>query len=301
MTNDVKELLANPSFNVEEFIRNINIHYKNQEIVETLGSNAEIVLSIVESGNHEFLTLQPRFVKPEIFKEISARGHETWFKEVSGRIHRPNNIWYGVVINEDLAFNYRRISANRSKPAYTFEVHKSNGKPGLINTMRSKWKGLKMAPIGDPQGEYAEPEVYETRTRIRKLVKELGGVLHKERKEKEPSSSVMYFSGDYKPNNTDWRHARFELMFTLFQAGNNHVRVKVEQHIGWDKKIPHSLLIPFKEYDYSVSASEKFELDDSHLDLKVINWATKATKDNLEFRNRYLIKIEPLLKAAGIS
>jgi hypothetical protein len=264
-------VLADPEFDVEGFVKNINIHYQNKQIARMLGSHASIFLSLIEDGEYKFLEIMSEFIDEDVFKQLSDQGYEMWtrIKKTTSNWRRDSR-WIGLVINPELAIHYRALGHSH-RDQTTFEV--VSGK-SAADKMRKKWKRLRMYPNGkQPTEVKPQHPVFVIRQRLWDFGKANLG-LDINQRYRSRSKSHMYWS-NYK----GWKSTNnSSLSFDVLQSGPNNVRIRVrEDGVYKGIKIPN---------------------DDPNLCLKAFSWASQATKDNQKFRDA---KLEPkigLLEAA---
>jgi len=105
MTETVDALLANPDFDVEHFIHNVNLH-ESRPIMSTLIADPAIRLAIAEGDDWQVLTRHPGLAK-DFINMAAALELEAWKKENTSNYN--NNIWYGIVAHDELALGYRHV------------------------------------------------------------------------------------------------------------------------------------------------------------------------------------------------
>ena len=137
----IDELLANPQFDVEQFISNVNIHEKSQAVMNSLLSDPHIFLSIAEGDDYEICERHPQ--SPEDFYKLKGIGLETWTKKTTS-----GNLWYGVIAHKELAVSYRRVQYNREVEVWRGENASENAK--------ARWKQIKMHKVGE-ESTYKKP------------------------------------------------------------------------------------------------------------------------------------------------
>ena len=264
-------ILADPEFDVEGFVKNINIHYQNKQIARMLGGHASIFLSLVEDGEYKFLEIMSEFVDEDVFKQLSDQGYEMWKRVKKGSNNwRRDSRWIGLVINPELAIHFRALG-HSYRDQTTFEV--ITGK-SAADKMRKKWKRLRMHPNGkQPEKVKAPHPVFEIRQKLWNFGKANLGLEINQRAYSRSKSSL------YWSNHLGWRNqGNSVLSFSVLQSGPDNIRISV--------------------CGEGVKKSIKIPNNDPSLCLKVFSWATKATKENQKFRDA---KMEPkigLLEAA---
>lgn len=130
----VDQILADPSFDVVQFVRNVNIHDKTN-VMSILISDPRIRLSIAESEDWEVLRRYPG--SGESFVKMADLGLEAWTKKTA---RGAGNVWYGIVAHDELALSFRRINGES-------EVEVYKGKNAAENA-RKRWKQLNMYKLG---------------------------------------------------------------------------------------------------------------------------------------------------------
>jgi hypothetical protein len=293
--------LADPNFDVEGFVRNINIHYQNKQIVRALGSNAQIVLGLVQAGEHRFLEIMPEFINPEIFKEMCDDGCSVYQKSEEKK-YRNTSYWFGVKVNDELALWFRRIGYQRTSNN-EFKVFRG---AEAVEPLVKKWRKRGLRPVGETREDKPPLPVYQIR-------RDLWDWAHSNLNLKKgwayrhPTHSEFYW--DYYSGSRGNRYSYgskdyHRLGFTVLQAGKDHVRVKVSCPSA-EALVPHNATS--KKHKWSntstVSFGKKFKIDEPNLCLKIMTWAMKATKQNSDFEKKATdiqTKMAKLRTEAGI-
>jgi hypothetical protein len=282
---EAQALLSDPNFDVAEFVRVINIHYQNTQIVKALGTNPDVVLGLIESDDYKFLELCPHFIDMKIFPQFKELGYEIWHRHQENK-YRLDSDWWGVVINEDLTLFYRALG-NKYNKKTQFTVKK--GKDAATNA-RKRWKGVKMTQDGV---KHEKLPVYQVRTDLRELGKTLG--LSSGWRQNETDSEIFW-----RRRGHSW-NKRFNM--TLLQSGKEYVRASVrgeakDMLISYENK-PNGAM----SWRGSAVASKKFKISEPNLPLKILEWGSQATKPNEEFMDwdpALKLKIATMKKDAGI-
>lgn len=264
-------ILANPEFDVEGFVKNINIHYQNKQIARMLGGHANIFLSLIEDGEYKFLEIMSEFVDEAVFKQLSDQGYEMWTRTKKATNNwRRDSRWIGLVINPELAIHFRALG-HSYRDQTTFEV--ITGK-SAADKMRKKWKRLRMYPNGKQPAEVkALHPVFEIRQRLWDFGKSnLGLDINQWSRGRSKSTFIWAHHVAWRDRNN------CSFSFDVLQSGPNNIRIRCTGE-GTTKGI-------------------KIPNDDPNLCLKAFSWASKASKENQKFRG---LELEPkigLLEAA---
>jgi hypothetical protein len=220
MTTTVEALLADPAFDVEHFLHNVNLHEARPELMGTLVADPAIALSIAEGPEWKILERFPP--TPDEFIKLKDLGLEAWHKQTDEKY----NHWYGIIAGEELALFYRRVSER--------EVTVYRGKNAAVNA-RKRWKQLKMTKYGEEKTSTAlqpgERPVDKIRARIRKMMKDTGFSTWYGRQE-STDASFSYHHGPYGSS-------RKEISFRIEARGPNKVGVELDvdgDGSSWDRK-----------------------------------------------------------------
>jgi hypothetical protein len=146
---DTNTIIANPNFDVIEFVKYLNIHIQNNKIIRTLCKDPTIVLAIIESGYGDLLERRPKYINKEIFKSMHELGFEVWTKTSN---KTKGSVWYGVVVNDEMCLNFRYLANRYENNSQEFEILTKPENPNhiLVKDMRAKWTRLNMYEMGQP-------------------------------------------------------------------------------------------------------------------------------------------------------
>lgn len=128
----VAALLADPKFDVELFIHNVNLH-QSRKIMSALMGDPHVVLSIAESDDWKVIERNPPTAEQfALLSNVSAAAFE--------KKTQAGNIWYGMKIDDKLALSYRRVDWRPE-----VKVHKGKS---AVNAAVKRWKRLNLHRIG---------------------------------------------------------------------------------------------------------------------------------------------------------
>lgn len=261
-------ILSDPNFDVQEYVKNINLHFSNPEITKALGTNPHIVLGLVKSGEYGFLETCPNLIDPSIFEKMHEEGHEVWTKKEKAK-SRLESQWWGVVY-DDLAMLYRAIG-NKYNHRISFEVQKIE-KTGhnTLKKITTRWKNRGMDPVGQ---ERAVPKVNQVRQNIIDYME--AKFTLKEIKYWGAKSSE-FWAWDRVPDHTGSRYHSVSLNFRVLASGKDHVKVYVHEYKNSNAWVSTGDL------------TKRFHIDEDDLPFKILNWAVKNGTKNLEFYDNIL-------------
>ena len=259
-------LLSDPEFDVESFIENINIHYKNPEIVRTLGTHTDIVLNLIKSGTYHFLMIHPEFINQKIFKEMHDRGYEVWHLKKE-RKNSYDSVWWHVIY-DDIIIKYR-ILGNIRSCNFNLEVI-PNCDDKEIKRQKRLWKNNKLTPYGE---ERKDPPVYALRKELWDCISKLrASHSYYDRNDLSRSEFRLYQYANGQSTN---------FYFQVLQAGPSQVRAIVKD-IGFRKSYDGDGR-PVTSFVNEVVCSKKFSLSEPDLAWKIISYAAANGKFNREY------------------
>ena len=156
----VDAILADPKFDIEQFIHNVTLHFEKPTVLEKLIADPAIRLAIAESDNYAILVHLPG--EADDFFKMSTLGLETWCKK-TGDINW-GNVWYGVIVNDDLAISYRRVN---HEPEVTVRKFK-----GAAKEARKRWRQLKLQELGKEKDRTSVTPGHRYIDKVRKSIYE---------------------------------------------------------------------------------------------------------------------------------
>lgn len=291
-----QQTLADPTFDVEGFVKNINIHYQNKEIVRSLSTIPSILVNLVKSGEYRFLEIQPNLVDIKVFPKMEQEGYEVWHREKKNNSRQYDSHWYGVVIDDQTCIHYRCLG-HWGTCNYTFEVIKGEG---ALKKSRQRWKRLKMYGKGDIPPEKQLPAVYLVRERLLEWANK-NLLLKKPYRRYSKSEFRWRVKQDPSLNGYTPYNLWPRIAFSLLQSGKDHVRVQI--------KTEKSNVLNTADAKKSKSSwprdayliTKKFKINDPHLFVKIFDWVVKSDKlANEHYKLEIKNKLDNLRKKAGI-
>lgn len=273
--NKAEGILSDPGFDVENFVKTITYYYKNKDIIHALGSDANIVLGLIQSGNYQLFEMCPNFINPDIFEKYKDMQFEVWHRKKVEQ-NRADSHWYGVVFSNDLACFYRRIG-NTWSSSNEFEVISG---PDVAKSARDRWKKVKMYPIG--VAAKAPPPVYKIRSEIWDLAEKHLKMNARWRSQPHQSDFRWYnYNGSYNKAQV--------FNFQVFQSGETLVRVEV---VGPKDSILYTDKICVDKRPVNPrnvwKTVKKFNINEPHLWFRIIEWAAGASTANQEYATKHI-------------
>ena len=315
--SNANQIISNPDFDVLEFIKHLDMHYDNDNIVRALFKDPTIVLAVIESGYGKFLEGCSRYLDKTTFEKMHTMGFEVWSKT------QNNSMWYGMVIDENTCFHYRYLSSRYSNNAQEFEIvtKSENPKKTLVEAMRAKWKRLKMLEIGKPIAPKAKPrkvsKMIEVRTNFNEWLKKQGvlgstsnnyySYRNRPRRSNDPSYS---FSVQIPPKNqtkqgaymNKWNWPRVGVDFRLLADGPKRLKISVdarpEKFVDQSQKFVKTNT---NSWCKDVTSTKQIDLDDPHLFVRIMEFATSETHDGIAWKNNSLSQLNQMVQNANAS
>lgn len=262
---EADRILSDPNFDVESFVKFINVFYETPKIVNRLSSSIDIFVGLIKAGEYQFLLSRPDLIDVDIFKKLHEAGYETWHKKKGAY----GGIWWGVILDDDLSIHYRHYQRSPD-----FEVYELPAE-----TIRKRWANKDMSPYGTTAPPKHRLSVYDARSKIhnfamQKLKLNGNGYF---------SDKRSYFHWDFWDSNVS-----YYLRFYVVQNGKDHIRIRVTSSTKDDILYNDKKSNQYNEW----RTSAKFAVDDPNLALKVFTWVAKARTQHVKFFNyKQTIKI----------
>jgi hypothetical protein len=274
-------ILADPSFDVSAFVEQINLHFKNPKIVESLAHDAGVFLSILSMGYYNFIQQNPEFIDHEIFNEYHDMGFQVWNKTKDNGKYRNKSLWYGVFFDElELGILWKRI-AHTYNPKYEMIFYPKT----TSKKIASVCKRYKMAPIGEDYVAQARdaPPVQIVRQKVLDVMSKMGFADWYGMQASRSRTSLHAWHGDRRTwysNNSE----RYEFTIRSHNPKKSKLTIEVEDN---DLKIPKS------EVDLLESTFNQAKW--YHAELRIDNDSDNIPKQVFEWLSKVSKKFEPLL------
>lgn len=250
------QILSDPDFDVESFVKFVNIFYENPTIVNRLSSSIDIFISLIKTKEYRFLISRPDLIDKDIFQKLHETGYEVWHK--SAQVGWRAGVWWGVIIENDLAIHYRFF---QRRPDFKV-INESSEK------IRKRWARKNMCRYGEKTSE-KNLGVYNVRKRVNSFIE--NNLISARRIRFNPRCS--------KIQRNFWHQGSNKLRFDILQSGEKHVRVRVFSRNEHDIFVKDKKVNKYGEW----RASIRLPIDDSNLELKIVDWACRANVQNKEF------------------
>lgn len=308
LATEANAIVANPNFDVLEFVKYLDIHYKNDKVIRALCKDPTIVLAIVESGYGGFLETCPKYINKEIFEPLQELGFEVWTKKSTS-----GSLWYGVVVNDNVCFHFRRLTGRYENNSQEFEVvtESSDPKKTLVEDMRATWRRLKMNEIGKPPIE--EPKRTRKQSKMVPLREKFNTWLKSDLglkldyyygSPRTGHKSDYAFTHRYPKPGHHWQSNYIYIYFRVLMDGANHIKVCVDAEPN-----DFTITAPTGGFPKTNKASwcrkvyttKRIPLNDSDLFVKIMDFVTSATNNGSKFRKHAIPQLDAMIAKITVS
>lgn len=274
--SDAKAIISNPEFDAVEFIEQVNIHYSNPKIVQSLSSEAMVLLSILDSGSYAYLEECPHFILPSTFEKLSEMGYETWEKKKNSGSR--DSYWYGLYVDDlEMGITWKKIYGGSWRPKYDLELTKKpkeTKQEDFLKALRKRWRQLKMLQKGveHVKKERKEGQVFNIREKMIEILQKMGFSGYYNSRSRCDIEASKH--GGYYPDRSGGG-----VHFRMLAVGPNKIRIEVRvPQDNLIQPIPEDQLHKSKNSWQYIHYKEKFDNNDPDLYKKVLLWVSRHDK-----------------------